>query len=109
MRESKRAKSICVANPTIIGGGHIFICSCSAYLISFEIDCFDGLCTRMYEYAPPPMIELATPLKMSCVVILNFLSKIYKNVLRQLIRQCDVITIAIYILNIVEYREIEAN
>ena len=25
------------------GGGHIFIYSCSAQLISFEIDCFHGL------------------------------------------------------------------
>ena len=26
-----------------VGGGHIFIYSCSAQLISFEIDCFHGL------------------------------------------------------------------
>ena len=36
------------------GGGHIFIYSCSAQLISFEIDCFHGLWTRIYEYVPPP-------------------------------------------------------
>ena len=35
-----------VANSIIGGGGggrHIFIYSCSAQLISFEIDCFHGL------------------------------------------------------------------
>ena len=32
-----------VANSTIGGGGHIFIYSRSAQLISFEIDCFHGL------------------------------------------------------------------
>ena len=35
-------------------GGHIFIYSCSAQLVSFEIDCFYGLRTRIYEYVPPP-------------------------------------------------------
>ena len=44
-------------------GGLLFIYSCSA-LISFEIDCFYGLRTRIYEYQPPPspIIELATAL-----------------------------------------------
>ena len=28
-------------------GGHIFIYSCSAKLLSFEIDCFDGLTTSI--------------------------------------------------------------
>ena len=32
--------------------GTIFIYSCSAY-ISFEIDCFYSLWTRIYEYGPP--------------------------------------------------------
>jgi hypothetical protein len=36
------------------GGGQIFIYSCSAQLISFEIDCFNSLWTRIYEYLPPP-------------------------------------------------------
>ena len=45
------------------GGGHIFIYSCSAQLVAFEIDCFYGLRTRIYEYVPPPpIIELATGL-----------------------------------------------
>ena len=36
------------------GGGHIFIYSCSAQLVSFEIDCFHGLRTRIHECVPPP-------------------------------------------------------
>jgi hypothetical protein len=41
----------------------LFIYSCSVLLISFEIDCFYGLWTRIYEYSPPPqIIELAAPL-----------------------------------------------
>ena len=49
------------------GGGHIFIYSCAAQLVSFEIYCFYGLLTRTYEYVPPPpppppIIELATGL-----------------------------------------------
>jgi hypothetical protein len=45
------------------GGGRIFISSCSALLTSFEIDCFYGLWTQIYEYStPPPIIELAAPL-----------------------------------------------
>ena len=36
------------------GGGGILIYSCSAYLISFEIDCFYSLSTRIYEYLSPP-------------------------------------------------------
>ena len=41
----------------------IFIYSCFAQLVSFEIDCFYGLRTRIYEYVPPsPIIELATGL-----------------------------------------------
>ena len=46
-------------------GGHIFIYSCSAQLVSFEIDCFYGLRTRIYEYVPPPppIIELAMGLQ----------------------------------------------
>ena len=52
-----------VASSIIWGGGHIFIHSCSAQLVSFEIDCFYGLRTRIYEYMPPPpIIELATGL-----------------------------------------------
>ena len=48
---------------SIIGGGHIFIYSCYGQLVSFEIDCFYGLRTRIYEYMPPPpIIELATGL-----------------------------------------------
>ena len=40
-------------------GGMIFIYSYSAQLISFEIDCFYGVWTRIYEYQPPPpIIEL---------------------------------------------------
>jgi hypothetical protein len=31
----------------------IFIYSCFAQLISFEIDCFYGLRTRIYEYVHP--------------------------------------------------------
>ncbi len=44
------------------GRGHIFIYSCSAQLVSFEIDCFYGLQTRIYEYVPLLIIELATGL-----------------------------------------------
>ena len=33
-------------------GAHIH--SCSAQLVSFEIDCFYGLRKRIYEYVPPP-------------------------------------------------------
>jgi hypothetical protein len=40
------------AGISIIGGGQIFIYSCSAQLISFEIDCFYSLWTRIYEYLP---------------------------------------------------------
>ena len=48
---------------SIIGEGHIFIYSCSAQLVSFEIDCFHGLRTRIHECVPPPsIIELATGL-----------------------------------------------
>jgi hypothetical protein len=36
-------------------GGQIFIYSCSAQLISFEIDCFYSLWTRIYEYLPPQL------------------------------------------------------
>jgi hypothetical protein len=36
-------------------GGQIFIYSCSARLISFEIDCFYSLWTRIYEYLPPQL------------------------------------------------------
>ena len=36
------------------GGGHIFIYSYSAQLVYFEIDCFYGLRTRIYEFVPPP-------------------------------------------------------
>ena len=42
------------AAPTSIIGGQIFIYSCSAQLISFEIDCFYGLVTRICEYLPAP-------------------------------------------------------
>ena len=35
--------------------GHIFIYSDSASLISFESDCFHGLWTRIYKYAPPSL------------------------------------------------------
>ena len=35
---------------SIIGEGSIFIYSCSAQLISVEIDCFYSLWTRIYEY-----------------------------------------------------------
>ena len=42
------------ASVIIIGGGRIFILSCSALLTSFEIDCFYGLWTQIYEYSPPP-------------------------------------------------------
>ena len=35
------------------GGGAIFIYSCSALLISFEIYCFYGLWTLTHEYCPP--------------------------------------------------------
>ena len=33
--------------------GLVFKYSCSALLISFEIDCFQGLWTRVNEYEPP--------------------------------------------------------
>ena len=39
------------------GGGLVFIYSCSALLIPFEIDCFYALLTRIYEYEPPPPIN----------------------------------------------------
>ena len=50
------------AAPTSIIGGQIFRYSCSAQLISFEIDCFYGLVTRIYEYlpAPPPPFRVRT-------------------------------------------------
>ena len=35
-------------------GGLIFIYSSSAQLMYFEINCFYGLRTRIYEYEPPP-------------------------------------------------------
>ena len=35
-------------------GGQIFVYSCSAQLISFEIDYFYSLRRRVYEYLPPP-------------------------------------------------------
>ena len=38
------------------GGGLIFIYSCSAQLISFEIDCFYGVWTRYMNISPPPPI-----------------------------------------------------
>ena len=42
-------------------GGAQFIYSCSAQLVSFEIDCFYGLRTQIYmNMCPPPIIELAT-------------------------------------------------
>ena len=50
-------KSRPVASSIIEGGGHIFIYSCSAQLLSFEIDCFYGLRTRIYEYVPPPQLS----------------------------------------------------
>ena len=40
-----------VASSIIGGGGHIFMYSCSAQLVSLDIDCF-LLRTRMYEYVP---------------------------------------------------------
>jgi hypothetical protein len=47
-------------------GGHseaqIFIYSCSAQLISFEIDCFYSLWTRIYEYLPPQLSTIPSPL-----------------------------------------------
>ncbi len=36
------------------GGGGIFIYSCSAQLISFEIDCFYGLCFVALKFAELP-------------------------------------------------------
>ena len=51
-----------VASSIIGGRGYICIYSCSAQLVSFEIDCFYGLRTRIYEYVLPPIIELATGL-----------------------------------------------
>ena len=42
------------AAPTSIIWGQIFLYSCSAQLISFEINCFYGLLTRIYEYLPVP-------------------------------------------------------
>jgi hypothetical protein len=37
------------------GGAHIHHWySCSALLIYFEISCFYGMWTRIYEYVPPP-------------------------------------------------------
>ena len=35
-------------------GRQIFVYSCSAQLISFEIDWFYSLRRRVYEYLPPP-------------------------------------------------------
>ena len=58
------------AASSIIGvGGRIFISSCFALLISFEIDCFYGVWTQIYEYPPPPspIIELAAPLHATCI------------------------------------------
>ena len=36
-----------------LGGGLIFIYSGSAQLISFKINCFYSVLTRIYEYQPP--------------------------------------------------------
>ena len=58
-------RSLRAVASSIIGrvGGLIFIYSGSAQLVSFEINCFYGLWTRIYEYQPPPpIIELATAL-----------------------------------------------
>jgi hypothetical protein len=38
-----RLYSVRIASSIFGGGGLIFICSCSALLIYFEIDCFYGL------------------------------------------------------------------
>ena len=46
---------------SIIGGGAVFIHSCSALLISFEMHCFYGLWTWIYKYAPS--LKLSTWLR----------------------------------------------
>ena len=52
------------------GGGLIFIHLGSAQLISFEINCFYGVWTQIYEYQPhPPIIELATALLNTFLVL----------------------------------------
>jgi hypothetical protein len=60
-----------VARPIIVGGGCIFIYSCSARRISFESDCFYGIVNmniRIYNPPPPPQLSrLATALYI-CVI-----------------------------------------
>ena len=56
--------------PTSIIGGQIFIHSCSAQLISFEMDCFYGLLTRIYEYLPAPHPHLIIELGKTLQVLL---------------------------------------
>ena len=59
--------------------GVIFKYSCSAQLISFEIDCFYGMGTRIYEYQPPPP-QISSLLRhwiMCCVVTLMRFPTIY--------------------------------
>ena len=46
--------------------GHILIYSCFAQLISFEIDCFDGLRTRTDEYVTSPPPPPAKSLSLLC-------------------------------------------
>ena len=58
------------------GGGLIFIYSGSAQLISFEINCFYGLWTRIYEYQPP---QLSSWLRPWCQVIYG-LNQMLKSV-----------------------------
>ena len=50
-----------------ISGGDIFIYSCSAQLISFEINCFYGLQTRIYGYVDPPLIESGYATELSSI------------------------------------------
>lgn len=49
-------------------GGLVFIYSCSASFISFEIDFFT-VCE--HEYIPLPIIELATPLPVTFIITTN--------------------------------------
>ena len=49
--------------------------SCSAQLVSFEIDCFYGLRTRIYEYVPPNYRASYGPAVVFNIVRIQLLNK----------------------------------
>ena len=46
---------------SVIEGAHIHVFADSASLISFEIDCFHVVRTRIYEYEPPQLLICRGP------------------------------------------------